>query len=247
MSDELEFLRRQNAQLQQQLAHARLELEDFSYSVSHDLRASLRHVTAYLQIIVDEAGDALDEVNRAHLVTIERAARHMERLMDGLMELPRLGRVELQHGAVDLGALLAEVQQGLAPELTNRVVDWHVALDMPVVWGDAALLREVMQQLLGNALKFSPRDKPARIEVSWEPGHAGQCVLWVQDAGVGFKPEYAPKLFHAFSRLHRAADFEGLGMGLALCRRIVERHGGSISASAALGAGCRVRLTLPLA
>lgn len=247
MSDKLESLRQDNARLQQALEHARLELEDFTYSVSHDLRASLRHVSAYLQIIDQDAGDLLDEANHAHLQTAGEAARQMGRLMDGLMELSRLGRVELQPSAVALGGLLAEVQQLLAPELAQRAVRWQVAPDLPSVWGDVALLRQALLQLVGNALKFSPPPAPAVIEIAWQAEGAGRCVLSVRDEGVGFKPEQAAKLFRAFTRLHRASEFPGIGMGLALARKIVERHDGTISASGQLGAGCCVRLSLPLA
>ncbi|MDP2367361.1 sensor histidine kinase [Rhodoferax sp.] len=247
MSDELEALRQDHARLRQALEHARLELEDFTYSVSHDLRASLRHVTAYLQIIDEDAGELLDRTNHAHLQTAGEAARQMGRLMDGLMELSRLGRVALHPSAVSLSTLVAEAQQVLAPELAQRAVLWRVAPDLPGVSGDAALLRQMLVQLLANALKFSDHQNPAAIEIGWEAGSAGQCVLWVRDEGVGFQPEQAARLFRAFTRLHPAAEFPGIGMGLALARKIVERHGGSISASAQTGAGCCVRLSLPLA
>ncbi len=247
MSDELQALRQENARLQQALEHAHLELEDFTYSVSHDLRASLRHVSAYLQIIDEDAGDLLDATNRGHLHTAGEAARHMGRLIDALMELSRLGRVALHPMAVPLGEVVAEARQLLAPELAQRSVQWHIAPDLPAVWGDAALLRQMLGQLLSNAIQFSPPAAPALVEIGWQAGDAGQVVLWVRDQGVGFAPEQSAKLFRAFSRLHRATEFPGIGMGLALARKIVERHGGSISISAQPGAGCSVRLSLPLA
>jgi len=247
MSDELQALRQENARLQQALEHARLELEDFTYSVSHDLRASLRHVSAYLQIIDEDAGDLLDATNRGHLHTAGDAARHMGRLIDGLMELSRLGRVTLHPMAVPLGEVVAEARQLLAPEWAQRSVQWHIAPDLPAVWGDAALLRQMLGQLLSNAIQFSPPAAPALVEIGWQAGDAGQVVLWVRDQGVGFAPEQSAKLFRAFSRLHRATEFPGIGMGLALARKIVERHGGSISVTAQPGAGCSVRLNLPLA
>lgn len=247
MSDELEPLRQENTRLQQALAQARLELEDFTYSVSHDLRASLRHVTAYLQIIDEDAGDLLDAANHVHLQTAGEAARHMGRLMDALMELSRLGRVALHPSTVALGGLVTEVQQVLAPELARRTVQWRIAPDLPAVWGDAALLRQALLELVGNALKFSVHQDQVVIEIGWAAGSAGQCALWVRDEGVGFPPEQATKLFRAFTRLHRVDEFPGIGMGLAVARKIVERHGGSISASAQVGAGCCVRLSLPLA
>jgi len=247
MSDEPESLRQENARLQQALEHARLELEDFTYSVSHDLRASLRHVSAYLQIIDEEAGDLLDATHRGHLHTAGDAARHMGRLIDGLMELSRLGRVAMQSSVVPLADVVAEARQLLAPELAQRTVQWNVAPDLPAVWGDAALLRQMLGQLLSNAIKFSPPAAPAVVEIGSQAGSPGQVVLWVRDQGVGFAPEQSAKLFRAFTRLHRATEFQGIGMGLALARKIVERHGGSISATAQPGAGCCVRLSLPLA
>ncbi len=204
-------------------------------------------MTAYLQIIDEDAGELLDETNHAHLHTAGEAARQMGRLMDGLMELSRLGRVELHRSVVALSELVAEVQQMLAPELAGRAVVWRIAPDLPRVWGDAALLRQALAQLVGNAFKFSAHHDPVVIEIAWQPGSAEQCVLSVRDEGVGFRPEQAVKLFRAFTRLHRSADFPGMGMGLALVRKIVERHGGSISADAQVGAGCCIRLSLPRA
>ena len=168
----------------------------------------------------------------------------MRQLIDGLMALSRLGRVELQASAVDLNALVAEARQQLAPELARRSVRWCIAPDLPTVWGDAALLRQMLLQLLSNALKFSAHDQAALIELSWHGTEAAQVVLQLRDEGVGFKPELAGKLFHAFVRLHRAADYPGIGIGLALARKIVERHGGSIEASGQVDQGCSVRITL---
>ena len=234
-------------QLQRELTQAKAELEDFTYSVSHDLRASLRHVNAYVQIIREELDAQATAAVGAHLETVSQAARQMGRQIDGLMELSRLTRVDMQLSAVKVGDLLQDVWVEMAPALSGRVLDWQVASDFPVLRGDAALLRQVLGHLLSNAAKFTSPRALAEIKVSWQLHASGQCAVTVADNGVGFNPQYTPKLFHAFQRLHGAREFEGLGMGLALSRKIMERHGGTVWADGELNAGCRVSLTLPLA
>lgn len=236
-----------NEQLQRALAQARAELEDFTYSVSHDLRASLRHVNAYVQIIKEELAEQTNAALVAHLDTVSQAARHMGQQIDALMELSRLTRVSVQLATVDVGPLLRDVCTSMAPALSGRTVEWQVAPDFPALQCDAALLRQVLMHLLSNASKFTGRQPVAKIGVSWQATDGGRCALTVTDNGAGFNPQYAEKLFHAFQRLHGAREFEGLGMGLALTRKIVERHGGVIWANGAPDAGCSVSFTLPLA
>ena len=233
-----------NERLQRELAQARAELEDFTYSVSHDLRASLRHVTAYVQIIREDLGRQPDAELLAHLETVNAAARQMGRQIDGLMELSRLTRVELQLSSVDAGQLLRDVCASLAPSLGGRALAWQLAPDFPALHADAQLLRRVLVELLSNALKFTASRPLAEVKVTWQAQEDGRCALTVSDNGVGFDPLYAPKLFHAFQRLHGSREFEGLGMGLALVRKMVERHGGTVWASGAPGAGCCVSFTL---
>lgn len=245
-SAELQQARQQIAQLQQQLAQAGQALEDFTYSVSHDLRASLRHVSAYLKIIREDLGSGDPAAIVSHLDTAGNAAAHMARLMDGLQELSRVGRAEMQRCSLDFSRLISDVRHQLEADTAQRKIEWQVAPDLPKVWGDMALLGQMLVQLLGNALKFT-RDCPvARIEVGWERRDDGSCELRIRDNGVGFDPRFQDRLFRVFQRLHSPKQFEGIGIGLALARRVVERHGGRIWASGAMGAGCQISFTLPL-
>lgn len=242
-----EALQRENERLQRELSQARAELEGFTYSVSHDLRASLRHVSAYVQIIREDLGDQSNAAAAAHLDTVSQAARQMQRQIDGLMELSRLTRAEMQLSTLDAGQLVRDVCAALAPVLAGRVVQWQVASDFPALKGDPALIRQALTQLLSNAAKFTGTRAVAEIKVSWQMTDSGLCALTVADNGAGFNPQYQDKLFHAFQRLHSARQFEGIGMGLALTRKIVERHGGAVWASGAPDAGCSFSFTLPLA
>lgn len=233
--------------LQRELALARSALEEFTYSVSHDLRASLRHVNAYVQIIREDLGEQTPAAIAAHLATVSQSAQQMGRQIDGLMELARLTRVELQLATLDGAELVRDVCAALAPALEGRALEWQVASDFPALRADATLIRQVWTHLLTNALKFSGARAPARIELSWQAHAPGWCALTVADNGVGFNPQYQDKLFHAFGRLHSTREFDGLGMGLALTRKIVERHGGAVWARGAPDGGCSVSFTLPLA
>ena len=258
MNTELEDAHAEIARLRQQLVQTGNALEDFTYSVSHDLRASLRHVSAYLKVVREDLGDGLDASIASHLDTAGEAAAQMARLMDALLELSRVGRAELQWGEVDLARLISDVRHQLEPDALQRHIEWRIAPDLPVVRGDMALLGLVLRHLLANALKFTrPRD-PATIDVSWTR-RDGRCELRIRDNGVGFDARQQDRLFRVFQRLHSPRQFEGLGIGLALARRVVERHGGTIgargqSANAAGDAtanealpGCEISLTLALA
>lgn len=235
------------ARLERELAQARAELQDFTYSVSHDLRASLRHISAYAQIIQEDLGAQLTADIAAHLATVQQAAKQMARQIEGLAELSRLTRLELQLTRLDVGQLLRDVVTAMAPALQGRVVHWQIAQDIPALQGDAVLIRQVLMHLLSNAVKFTAHRAVAEIQITWQTHASGLCALTIADNGAGFNPQYKDKLFHAFGRLHGAREFEGLGMGLALTRKIVERHGGVVWADAAPDAGCRVSFTLPLA
>ena len=244
---DLPAARQQITDLQRQLEQARQVLEDFTYSVSHDLRAPLRHVGAYLKIIREDLGDGVDPAIVSHLQTAGDAATQMGRMMDGLLELSRTGRAELQVSTVDLFALLPELQDKLAPEIGERAIVWRIAPDLPPVRGDLALLGQMLLHLLANAVKFTRQCTEPVIDVGWRALGDGWCEIHVQDNGAGFDPRFADRLFRAFQRLHSSRQFEGIGIGLAFARLIVERHGGTIHAQGTVGAGCRISLTLPMA
>ena len=236
----------ENALLKRQLAQATDELDSFTYSVSHDLRASLRHISAFVQIVNEDLGPTADAGIRSHLATITGAARHMALMIDGLMALSRLGRVELNVSRVVVRPLIDAVCAALQP---NPIL-WHIADDFPELHVDPVLLRQLLHHLVSNAIKFTrpSAGRPApEIEIGWRALPDGQCELFVKDNGAGFNPKFGAKLFGVFERLHSASEFEGIGVGLALSRRIVQRHGGTIAAASPRQHtdGCEVRFTMP--
>ena len=246
MSDELSEARQRIESLQIELARARTALEDFTYSVSHDLRAPLRHVTSYLKIIREDLGDSLQPETAGHLQTASGAAALIGRQIDGLLLLSRLGRIELEWSQVDLARLVSEVREQLAPGVAGRRVEWRIACDLPVLPGDMALLGQMLGHLLGNACKFTAACESALIEVGWRRLNDSWGELVVADNGAGFDPRFQDRLFTVFQRLHSSKQFDGLGIGLAFSRLVVELHGGTIQAQGALSGGCRVTLRLPL-
>lgn len=233
--------------LQSELAQARAELEEFTYSVSHDLRASLRHVNAYAELIGEELGlQAAAEVV-AHLQTVRQAAQKMTQQIDGLTELSRIGHRPLQWVPVDLTALVERILPTLNLAPVGRKVQWQLAHDAPLLHADRALLEQLLQHLLDNALKFTRDCAVTRISLTSQIVDHSLCELCLSDNGVGFNPRYAHQLGRVFARLHSDTKFEGLGMGLALCRKIIERHGGTLSLSSGNEGGCSVHFTLPRA
>jgi PAS domain S-box-containing protein len=222
---------------------ANRELEAFGYTVSHDLRAPLRHVDGFIQMLRKHAGPALDEKSVRYLNIVSDSARRMGHLIDDLLMLSRVGRAEMSKSAVDLGQLVEEARQQLAPLMEGRAIEWKVG-PMPVVHGDAILLRTVVANLLSNAIKYSRVRTPAIIEVGSE-NLSGEVVCFVRDNGVGFDMRFVNQLFGVFQRLHRAEEFEGTGVGLASVRRIIERHGGKVWAEAAVDKGAAFYFSLP--
>lgn len=234
--------------LERELAVARGGLEDFTYTVSHDLRARLRHVTAYLGLLREELGPTLPAEAGGYLETANQAAVVMGRQIEGLMALSQLDRAALQEELIDPAVLIDEMRAAMAAHSAGRQIEWQIAADFPQLRGDAVMLRQLLGHLLSNAVKFTRPRAVAQIELGWHhPREAAYCTLFVRDNGVGFNPRQQERLFRVFQRLHSEAEFEGLGLGLALARRIVERHGGAIDAEGEPDAGCRISLTLPLA
>lgn len=209
-----------------QLSEANAELEAFSYSVSHDLRTPLRHITGFADLLRREQGENAGPKSTRYLNVITDAAGRMGQLIDNLLEFSRTSRTELRRLPLDLSAVVDAAVHDLAPDQGERAVEWRVS-PLPTVVGDAALLRQVIDNLLSNALKYTrPRDV-AVIEVRAE-AHGREVWVSVRDNGVGFEPAYVGKLFGVFQRLHRTEEFEGTGIGLANVRRIVARHGGRV-------------------
>jgi len=227
-----------------QLEAANKELEAFSYSVSHDLRAPLRHIDGFAGLLLKSDGKVVSERGQGYLTQITKSAKHMGILIDDLLVFARMGRAEMRVGAVGLNELVDEVIRSLQPEIQGRNIAWR-RHSLPVVQGDPPMLRQVFVNLIANAIKYSrPRD-PAIIEIGCRTDRADEFELFVRDNGVGFEMKYADKLFGVFQRLHRAEDFEGTGIGLANVRRIVIRHGGRTWAESAPGAGATFFFSLP--
>jgi PAS domain S-box-containing protein len=221
------------------------ELESFNYSVSHDLRAPLRHIDGFSKILLEEHGTEIPSAARRYLDLICAGAQRMGRMVDELLELSRTSRTELARQPTMLKSLVDDAMEELRPELGDRHIEWRVG-DLPFVDCDPTLTRQVFANLLSNAVKFSRPRNPAVIEVG-KTERQGQSVLFVRDNGVGFSAKYADKLFGVFQRLHRREDFEGTGVGLATVQRIVHKHGGSIWAEAKLDHGATFYFTLDAA
>lgn len=240
------------AQLRAELAQTQAELQDFVYTVSHDLRAPLRHIFAYAQVIEEDWPDAPPEM-RGHLATIRGAAQSLTQQLDGLALISRIANQPLRLQAVDVSALVREVVSELSQRAPESQVNWQLAGDVPPVQADADGLRQVLTQVLDNALKFSRGRDPAAVELAWrhlpfsEVNLVEVIEISVRDNGAGFAPEQADKLFKVFGKLHPAREFEGMGLGLVLARKWLARMGGLIRVEGALDGGCCVLISLPVA
>lgn len=226
------------------LATANRELESFSYSVSHDLRAPLRHVTGFATLLEQRAAQSLDEQGRHYLKTMKESANQMGRLIDDLLAFSRMGRTPLTKRPVDLASLIQDVRGEVLADANGRDIEWMIE-SLPSVDGDPSMLRLVFVNLLSNAVKYTRTRSAARIEVGRNGGSPDETVIFVRDNGVGFDMQYAHKLFGVFQRLHRVDEFEGTGIGLANVRRIVHRHGGRVWVESEVDRGTTFYVALP--
>jgi PAS domain S-box-containing protein len=233
---------RELARRAEELAHANAELEQFSYSVSHDLRAPLRSIDGFSQILLEDYADRLDEEGRSYLGRVRAASQHMGHLMDDLLDLSRVSRDPLRTARVDLSALARDIAEELRGPQPEREVEFVVA-DGLEADGDARLLAVALENLLGNAWKFTSKEPTARIEFG-SLSENGTRVFFVRDDGAGFDPAYADRLFGAFQRLHNDEDFEGTGIGLATVQRVIHRHGGRLWAEGGVDKGATFYFTL---
>lgn len=227
------------------LEAANRELDAFAYSASHDLRAPLRHIEAYLGLLQRKLQPLLDEQGRHYLANASAAAQRAGELIDDLLSLSRTGRQAMTIRDVDLGGMARALVHELEPDAAARKIEWRIG-DVATVAGDAALLRIVMTNLMCNALKFTRWRERAVIEID-SSLREKDVVVHVHDNGVGFDPAYAGKLFGVFRRLHDVQEFEGTGVGLAIVKRIVLRHGGSVWAEGEVDKGATFHFSLPRA
>ena len=228
-----------------QLQGVNRELEAFSYSVSHDLRAPLRHVDGFVDMLRKHAAASLDDKGRRYLDIIADSAKQMGTLIDDLLDFSRVGRSELKWLPVDMNQLVQEALRELEPDLRSRDITWTIGT-LPAVRADRSMLKLVWVNLLSNAVKYTRPRARAEIEIGVQQIEEDKLEFFIRDNGVGFDMRYADKLFGVFQRLHRADEFEGTGIGLANVRRIVTRHGGSVRAEAVLNEGATFRFSLPI-
>ena len=242
-------IRRLNADLEQrvversaQLQAANQEMEAFSSSVSHDLRAPLRHIAGFVELLQKDAGPMLSDKNLRHLATISRATLRMGDLIDDLLAFSHIGQSEIQKTEVSLDELVQETLTDFQAETKERNIVWTIH-PLPPVQADRALLRMVLVNLLSNAIKFTGHRTVAQIEIGCALNGKGGPVIFIRDNGAGFDPKYNDKLFGVFQRLHSQDEFEGTGIGLANVQRIIRRHGGRVWGEGVLDGGATFYFT----
>jgi signal transduction histidine kinase len=251
LRDSIEEMRRMNDELEKRVAERtenltiiNKELESFSYSVSHDLRAPLRHISGFITLLESQSADVLNEKGKHYLHVIAESAQKMGILIDQLLQLSRTGRQELNKTQVNMNGLVKEVISGLSSETSNRAITWVID-DLPQTSADSSMLSAVLTNLIGNALKFTRNRENSRIHVGSIAGaKENEVVYFIKDNGVGFDMKYKDKLFGVFQRLHSSNEFEGTGIGLANVQRIINRHGGTVWAEGEIDNGATFYFTL---
>jgi light-regulated signal transduction histidine kinase (bacteriophytochrome) len=239
--ERVEELERLLEQRTAELREARKDLDDFNYSVSHDLRAPLRHINGYAKILEEDYGGRLDPQCLHYLESIAQSAQKMSALLDDLTKLSHVGRQELSLQPVKLDALVRDLVREFDQKVPQRKIEWKIGV-LPEINGDAALLRQVFFNLLANAVKFTRPRAHAVIEIGVD--ESSKETIFVRDNGIGFDMKYADKLFTIFQRLHAQQEFEGRGAGLAIAKRILTKHGGRCWTQAASDQGATFYLTL---
>jgi K+-sensing histidine kinase KdpD len=242
--DEIRKLNHELAKRAAELEATNKELESFAYSVSHDLRAPLRHMVGYSELLQRQASSLLDEKSQRFIGTILDSAKRMGNLIDDLLAFSRIGRAETKKAAVDLGQLVQEAVAEIGQDTKSRDIAWKVGA-LPVCYGDRSMLRLVVVNLVSNAVKFTRMRRPAEIEIGYVGRNKEEIEVFVRDNGAGFDMQYVNKLFGVFQRLHLPEQFEGTGIGLATVQRIIHRHGGKVRAEGAIDRGATFYFSLP--
>src|SRR6516164_296765 len=244
--DQIRKLNQELAEQAAALEASNKELESFAYSVSHDLRAPLRHVVGFSELLQRHASSVLDDKSRRYMQTILESAKRMGNLIDDLLGFSRIGRAETKKTAVNLEQLVREVVAELRQETNGRDIDWKIGA-LPVCYGDRSMLKIVLVNLVSNAVKFTRLRSRAEIQIGCVDLKENQVEVFVKDNGAGFDMQYVNKLFGVFQRLHRPEEFEGTGIGLATAQRIIHRHGGQMRAEGAVDQGATFNFSLPKA
>ena len=241
---EIQDLNRELEKRSTELEATNKELEAFAYSVSHDLRAPLRHVSGYSELLQKKSASVLDDKGNRYIAMIVDSAKHMGNLIDDLLSFSRIGRAEARKAPVSLTQLAKEALNEVRPETEGRNVVWKIG-DLPDLYGDRSMMRLVLVNLLSNAVKFTRTRAQAEIEIGCASATGEECVVFVRDNGVGFDMKYVNKLFGVFQRLHQASEFEGTGIGLATVQRVIHRHGGRVWAEGAVDKGATFYFSTP--
>jgi signal transduction histidine kinase len=244
--DEIRKLNQELGRRAVELEASNKELESFAYSVSHDLRAPLRHTVGYSELLQRQASSMLDEKSQRFIRTILDSAKRMGNLIDDLLAFSRIGRTETKKTQVDLGRLVQEVLAEIGQDTKDRGIAWKIGV-LPVCYGDRSMLRLVVVNLVSNAVKFTRMREAAEIEIGAVERDDNEVELFVRDNGAGFDMRYVDKLFGVFQRLHLPEQFEGTGIGLATVQRIIHRHGGKVRGEGAVDKGATFYFSLPKA
>jgi signal transduction histidine kinase len=244
--DEIRKLNQELGKRAVELEATNKELESFAYSVSHDLRAPLRHMVGYSELLQRQASSLLDEKSQRFIRTILDSAKRMGNLIDDLLAFSRIGRTETRNTEVDLEQLVKEAVAEIGQDTKGRDIAWKIGA-LPLCYGDRSMLRLVVVNLVSNAVKFTRMRKPAEIEIGCVDRNQKQVEVFVRDNGAGFDMQYVNKLFGVFQRLHLPEQFEGTGIGLATVQRIIHRHGGQVRAEGTVDQGATFYFSLPKA
>lgn len=242
--DEIRRLNRELGEHSTRLEVANKELESFAYSVSHDLRAPLRHIAGYTELLQKTNASLMDDKGRRYMMMILDSAKRMGQLIDDLLAFSRIGRAERRETAINLEQLVREVQNEVRPETEGRNFKWKIG-PLPDLYADRSMLKLALVNLISNAIKFTRTSPAPQIEIGCSEKREDGFVLFVKDNGVGFDMKYVDKLFGVFQRLHRTEEFEGTGIGLATVQRIIHRHGGHVWAEGQIGSGATFYFSLP--
>jgi light-regulated signal transduction histidine kinase (bacteriophytochrome) len=242
--EEIRSLNAELAKWSAELQAANKELESFAYSVAHDLRAPLRHMAGFAELLQKKSSSVLDDKGQRYMAMILESAKRMGGLIDDLLAFSRMGRVEAQMALVNLDQLVKEVVGEVRQDVDGREIVWRID-SLPTCYADRSMLRIVFVNLVSNAIKFTRQRARAEIEIGLAKGNEHEAVVFVRDNGAGFDMKYVDKLFGVFQRLHSAEEFEGTGIGLATVQRIIYRHGGKVRAEGAVDQGATVYFSIP--